>query len=232
MSESVRDYVTTYSFNKLEETAKTFRRLGEVYENAAEFKTADPGISRQLLLVADVLDECVTTHLYSEEIPKDIAKELFRRCFLSGVRIKNLSTIRNHHGAAELVMQARTVGRGCVSVKKILPIISEVFGLGYYLPGSDRTTIHEQFEQFIFIQESRFRMLTGVARRGKGCSKFNGDNFLISRLDCGKTTAAIADGMGSGKRAFIESRMVIELMENCIDAGFDEQHEQHGKRDK
>ena len=45
MSESVRDYVTTYSFNKLEETAKTFRRLGEVYENAAEFKTADPGIS-------------------------------------------------------------------------------------------------------------------------------------------------------------------------------------------
>lgn len=222
MSESVRDYVTTYSFNKLEETAKTFRRLGEVYENAAEFKTADPGISRQLLLVADVLDECVTTHLYSEEIPKDIAKELFRKCFLSGVRIKNLSTIRNHHGAAELVMQARTVGRGCVSVKKILPIISEVFGLGYYLPGSDRTTIHEQFEQFIFIQESRFRMLTGVARRGKGCSKFNGDNFLISRLDCGKTTAAIADGMGSGKRAFIESRMVIELMENCIDAGFDE----------
>ena len=110
MSESVRDYVTTYSFNKLEETAKTFRRLGEVYENAVEFKTADPGISRQLLLVADVLDECVTTHLYSEEIPKDIAKELFRKCFLSGVRIKNLSTIRNHHGAAELVMQARTVG--------------------------------------------------------------------------------------------------------------------------
>ena len=64
--------------------------------------------------------------------------------------------------------------------------------------------------------------LSKAASRGKGCSKFNGDNFLISRLDCGKTTAAIADGMGSGKRAFIESRMVIELMENCIDAGFDE----------
>ena len=29
-------------------------------------------------------------------------------------------------------------------------------------------------------------------------------------------------GCGSGKRAFIESRMVIELMENCIDAGFEE----------
>lgn len=34
-------------------------------------------------------------------------------------------------------------------------------------------------------------------------------------LSCGKVVAAIADGCGSGKRAFIESRMVIELMENA-----------------
>lgn len=45
---------------------------------------------------------------------------------------------------------------------------------------------------------------------------------MVSSLSCGKVVAAIADGCGSGKRAFIESRMVIELMENCIDAGFEE----------
>ncbi len=222
MSENVRDYVTTYSFNKLEETAKTFRRLGEAYENVTELTVTEPGISKQLLLVADVLEECVTMHLYSEEVEKDVAKELFRKCFLAGVRIKNVSTIKSRRGMTELALQARTVGHGCVSVKKILPILSEVLGCDYYVPGSNRTTIHEDFHQYIFVQESRFRMLTGVARRGKGCSRFNGDNFLISRLDCGKATAAIADGMGSGKRAFVESRMVIELMENCIDAGFEE----------
>ena len=41
-------------------------------------------------------------------------------------------------------------------------------------------------------------------------------------MGSGKTTSAIADGMGSGKKAFSESRIVIELMENCIEAGFKE----------
>lgn len=56
MSDNVQDYVTTYSVTKLEETAKTFRRLGEAYNSTSE----KSGISRQLFLVADVLEECMT----------------------------------------------------------------------------------------------------------------------------------------------------------------------------
>lgn len=221
MSESVQDYVMTYSFTKLEETARTFRRLGEAYDNAAELEVGQPGISKQLLLVADVLEECVTMHLHTEDVDRDFVKDLSRKCFLSGIRIKNVQQLTKNRGKNELVFQARTVGRSCVSAKKLLPVIASVMGCGYYAEGSNRMIINEEYHQYIFVQEDRFRLLTGVSRRGKGRSRFNGDNFLISRLDCGKTIAAIADGMGSGKRAFIESRMVIELMENCIDAGFE-----------
>lgn len=219
--ESMQEYVAACSFAKLEETAKTFRRLGEAYDGVSEAKEGQPGISKQLLLVADVLEECVTINMYAKELEKDYAKELFKRCFFNGIRIKNVQCITKSRGRDELVLQARTVGRGCVSVKRILPIIESVMGVGYYSVGSGRTTISEEYHQYIFVQENRFRMLTGVARRGKGCSRYNGDNFLISRLECGKSIAAIADGMGSGKRAFLESRMVIELMENCVDAGFE-----------
>lgn len=103
-------------------------------------------------------------------------------------------------------------------------MLTEVLRSGYYPDDSNRRIINEEYHQYIFIQEDRFKLLSGVARMNKGKSHFNGDNFLISRLECGKAIAAIADGMGSGKRAYIESRMVIELMENCIDAGFDEKH--------
>lgn len=231
MAESLQDYITTYSFNRLEETARTFRRLGEAYEDAYVDTldtvnggdTVMTGISKQLLLVADVLEECVTMNLYSKDMDKSVEKELFRKCFLAGVRIKNITMIEGKSGMTELAFQARTVGRSCISAKKLFPILFDVLGADYYVPGSCRTIINEEFHQYIFIQESRFKMLSGVARRGKGTSRYNGDNFLISRLDCGKTVAAIADGMGSGKRAFAESRMVIELMENCIDAGFQEQ---------
>ena len=54
MSERVQDYVVDYSVTKLEETARTFRRLGEAYENASEPQKSGTGISKQLFLVADV----------------------------------------------------------------------------------------------------------------------------------------------------------------------------------
>jgi len=220
--ETVQDYMASYSLGKLEETAKTFRRLGEAYDNVADLQQGYPGIAKQLLLVADVLEECVTINMYSEEVDKDYARELFKKCFFNGIRIKNVQKIRKNRGQSELVLQARTVGSSCISIKKLAALVEEVMGAGYYAQGSSRTTISGEYHQYILVQENRFRLLTGVARRGKGCSRFNGDNFLISRLDCGKAIAAIADGMGSGKRAFLESRMVIELMENCIDAGFEE----------
>ena len=221
MSESVQDYAASYSFTKLEETARTFRRLGEAYENVTDIAPGQPGIAKQLLLVADVLDECVTMNLSSSDMDKDCSKELFKRCFMNGIRIKNVQHLSKDIGVNELALQARTVGKNCISVKKILPILTSVLGINYYIQGSSTMTINEEYKQYIFVQENRFRLLTGVARRGKGCSRFNGDNFMISRLDCGKAIAAIADGMGSGKRAFLESRMVIELMENCINAGFE-----------
>lgn len=85
--------------------------------------------------------------------------------------------------------------------------------------------MNEECQQYVYHQENRFRFLSGVARECKDKSGFNGDNFMVSNLSCGKVVAAIADGCGSGKRAFIESRMVIELMENCIDAGFEEKQQ-------
>ena len=61
MKEDINNYALEYSFNKIEETAKTFRRLGETYYEST-------GISGQLLLVADVLVECVNVNRYPEDM--------------------------------------------------------------------------------------------------------------------------------------------------------------------
>lgn len=222
MSESVQDYVVDYSVTKLEETARTFRRLGEAYENASESQNSGAGISKQLFLVADVLEECMTMHIHTEDAGKEFVKELTRKCFMNGVRIKNVQHLYKTNGRSAVVFQARTVGKNCIVTRKLLPVIAAVMQCGYYPDDSNRRVINEEYHQYIFVQEDRFKLLSGVARVNKGKNHLNGDNFLISRLECGKAIAAIADGMGSGKRAYIESRMVIELMENCIDAGFDE----------
>ena len=74
MSERVQDYVVDYSVTKLEETARTFRRLGEAYENASEPQKSGTGISKQLFLVADVLEECMTMYVHTEDGKKDFVR--------------------------------------------------------------------------------------------------------------------------------------------------------------
>lgn len=227
MGDNIYDYIMTYSYNKLEETARTFRRLGEAYNSASDGPSVAPGISRQLFLVADTLEECMTIqsaniNISVKSADKNFIKELKGKCIINGIRIKNTRLITGSNGKHQIILMARSVGRGCISIRRLLSVIACCSNTGYYSDNMNRTIINEEFHQYVFVEEDRFRILSGVSRINKGKERYNGDNFLMSHPDCGKAIAAIADGMGCGKRAFIESRMVIELIENCIKAGFDE----------
>ena len=212
----------TYTVNRLSETAKTFRRLGETYECASGDEAKSPSFKRQLFLVADILDDCTLMQLEADKPAKGLLRDMSSRALISGIVIREVNILKSKNGKNEVVVQARTLGKGCTSERKIRKIISDVFGGGYYSDHNNRLVVNEECQQYVYHQENRFRFLSGVARECKDKSGFNGDNFMVSNLSCGKVVAAIADGCGSGKRAFIESRMVIELMENCIDAGFEE----------
>lgn len=89
MSERVQDYVVDYSVTKLEETARTFRRLGEAYENASEPQKAVPEFPNSFF-------SCGCTGRMYDYVcaygrrKKDFVRELTRKCFVNGIRIKNV----------------------------------------------------------------------------------------------------------------------------------------------
>lgn len=212
----------TYTVSRLSETAKTFRRLGEAYESASGEEAQSPCFKHQLFLVADILDDCTLMQMQADNPSKSVFRDMSSRALISGIVIREVNVLKNKTGKNEIVVLAKTLGKGCVSERKIRKIVSDVLGCGYYSDHNNRLVVNDESQQYVYHQENRFRFLYGVARECKDKGGFNGDNFMVSNLACGKVVAAIADGCGSGKRAFIESRMVIELMENCIDAGFEE----------
>ena len=172
--------------------------------------------------MADILDDCTLMQMQADKPSKSVFRDMSSRALISGIVIREVNVLKNKTGKNEIVVLAKTLGKGCVSERKIRKIVSDVLGCGYYSDHNNRLVVNDESQQYVYHQENRFRFLYGVARECKDKGGFNGDNFMVSNLACGKVVAAIADGCGSGKRAFIESRMVIELMENCIDAGFEE----------
>lgn len=48
-----------------------------------------------------------------------------------------------------------------------------------------------------------------------------GDTFFVGQLQDGRFVAALSDGMGHGNQAAMESRQAVELLQLCLDAGYD-----------
>lgn len=217
MKSTYKDAGYTYTINRLQETAKTFRNLGDVY---GETNQKENGFRRQLILVADILEECVAMNLNARVPERPKNRILERRCMAMGIAVKDIKILDGKR--REVLITAKTFMKGCVSERILRGIVSDVFGVRFFSNQNNRVIINEEPDQYVFYQEDRFRILSGMARKCKESENTSGDNFLLKRLGCGKMVAAIADGCGSGKRAFAESRMVIELMESCIEAGFEE----------
>lgn len=217
MKNTYKDAGYTYTINRLQETARTFRNLGDAYGETNQKQT---GFKRQLILAADILEECVAMNLDAKAPDKQERRELERKCMAMGISVKDIKLVEGKR--REILVTAKTFMKGCVSERVLRETVSSVFKAKFFSNQDNRVIINEELDQYMFYQENRFRILSGMARKCKEEENTSGDNFLLKKLNCGKMVAAIADGCGSGKRAFAESRMVIELMENCIEAGFEE----------
>lgn len=68
---------------------------------------------------------------------------------------------------------------------------------------------------------ANFRVGTGFASAHKKGEQTSGDSYAICTLANGCVSAAISDGMGTGKRAATESGAAIELYRNFVMSGMD-----------
>ena len=110
----------------------------------------------------------------------------------------------------------------CVTVKEIVKDLSDVTGRTLVLDGECAQVLGREYTTIICLEGTPYYTLCGVARIGKDCSKVTGDNFMTVELPGGKLAAAVSDGMGAGEKACRESTLVIELLEELLEAGFPE----------
>lgn len=63
----------------------------------------------------------------------------------------------------------------------------------------------------------------GVAREAKDGGRVSGDAYLVRELAPGRLLVALADGMGAGPRAALESEAAVGLVGRLMTAGFDQE---------
>lgn len=153
-----------------------------------------------------------------ERLEKKIVSHLKRK----GIRVLYTHFFMNREGKYEVHVTARAMQKNKVTVKELVRAVSEASGRRF-VPGSDSAqVIGSRYMTVVCREGPAYYTMQGAARIGKGCCQISGDNFSMMEMPGGRKGVALSDGMGSGEEACRESTLVIELLEELLEAGFPE----------
>lgn len=149
-----------------------------------------------------------------------LEKKIKARFAKMGLKLLSTVFLVTESGRYEIHVTTKAVKGECITTKEVARVISECSGREMVTGKEERVTVGMEYSTIVCVEGSRFHTLQGVAKIGKGCEKISGDNFSMLELPGGKQGVILSDGMGAGQAAFQESAMVVEVLEELLDAGF------------
>lgn len=139
------------------------------------------------------------------------------------IQVKKVSVFETRNRGLEVYLYARCQKGKCVTIKEAAGVLSGILGKQLVPAGAARNVVGREYSNICFKEDTNFRVLTGVARIPKKEGEICGDNFSFLYPETGEMVMMLADGMGTGDEAAKESRYVIELLEDLLEAGFREE---------
>lgn len=203
------------------------RETLEVYENAKKILLWNnkivqnrEGFAGQLKSFAKLLQ--YTTRELDAGIFEDEHLEKKLKARLKKIGIKMLSSVFyiTAQGKYEIHLTVKAAKGICVATKELAYEVGGCVGRVMMPQQGERPIVGAQYCTIACVESARYQTLQGVAKIGKDCEQTSGDTFLMADLPGGKKGMAISDGMGSGEEACRESTMVVEMLEELLEAGF------------
>lgn len=147
---------------------------------------------------------------------------LLKNRFLEqGIVMEHLTAVRNEMNHKQYYVTARSKGRKIMLTKDAAMLISDVFKENIRAATNTPALISETAKVITFEESAGFQCFYQVRRVKKYGSNVSGDNFSVKENEDGKLYMMISDGMGSGSLASCESCLMIDTMEEMMEAGFD-----------
>ena len=163
-----------------------------------------------------------STHELNASIFEDehLEKKLKTRFAKMGIKLLSTVFFVTEDGRYEIHVTVKTQKGQYVETKELAKAISKCVGRQMVPETKERVAVGNEYCTITCVEGPEFHTLQGVAKIGKGCDCISGDNFSMLELPGGKQGIILSDGMGAGETAHRESAMVVEILEELLEAGF------------
>jgi len=155
---------------------------------------------------------------------KEIKAEKMFRKLLKKEKVR-LGPIRFYENGAKKqeVLLLAVSKQGNYPAEKMAAVLSRCLKKNMIPAGDCRLSVYHRNTLLRFEEDRNYYLLNGTAGIPKAGNKVSGDVFSVMTLKEGRQVLILADGMGTGEEAREESRCVVELMEQFLQAGFKEE---------
>ena len=208
------------SLQYLEEVREQFRQEKQNLIWMNRMIESRLAVAQQLTETAAIM-ETVANDLYDisaaePEFQEELKKNLRRK----HVILKAAWVMDKVEGRRQIFLTLRARSGQCVSVTEVAQMLSELCESNMTSVQGSRCIVNGEFHTIHFVEDVSYQMLYGVSRLTRENEKVSGDNYICRQEDGGRFVMCLSDGMGSGEEAFRDSTMVVEMLEELLEAGF------------
>lgn len=158
--------------------------------------------------------------IYSTREDAGLEQEMAKKLRFLGLQLYQAFFYSPQGKSRQVYLTMRAKRKICVPVKKIAGVLSDLVGYEMVAARDSRNIISQEKVTVLFVEAPAYNVLYGVKKEVRPGEPVCGDNFSVFYLPDGHFFTGVSDGMGSGVQACAQSEMVLDLMEQFLEAGF------------
>ncbi|WP_455539785.1 stage II sporulation protein E [Terrisporobacter sp.] len=172
-------------------------------------------ISKSIESISKNLEQDIMLNLDKE-------KEIFDELQRNNIIVDKVNYLQESNNDYKITIEMKNCRDGCLCDKKLLKVISDLEGEKLDIQKIGCHCLGENCK-VILTKAEKFKVVTEVAIMSRDGHIFCGDNYTFMDIYDGKYMMAISDGMGKGKKAYDESSVTIDILENMMEAKIDQE---------
>ncbi len=179
-------------------------------------------VAEQLNGMAQIMKDFAADVCEITEVKNELEDQMIAKLKSQHIDVKRLIMVENRKKQKEIHLIAKMKWGRCVTSREVAVMLSQVLGTKMRPGEHTKNVVPRECEVMVFVEDTKYKVLTGVARKSKEGEMVSGDNFSFLELETGQMAMILSDGMGSGTAANKESEEVIELLEQMMETGIQE----------
>ncbi|SKA10981.1 stage II sporulation protein E [Selenihalanaerobacter shriftii] len=205
--------------------SETVNRFLERYEtnNFWQQKLTDSKevIGNQLLGVSQLLEEMAVSLEVDTKFDNNLEEVIQSQLESRGIFIKKVA-IDGTKDDMQISLNKSACSGEQECIKQVIPVLNQALDqslkIGWSRCGG---SLGEESCSLEIVPDNSYWVETGVAQVSPNHKEVSGDDYKVVDIDNKEIVSIISDGMGSGKRAALESQTTVKLLEKLISVGFD-----------